>query len=218
MLMKEYGLRIFKGGFVLHSDGRRRAWTDDGVEEIPKRVGPLDATRGGVKAFSDPSRKRLELIAASAENEFRSMLTLTYHAKSEAWEDAPELNARVVRRSKRDLNRFLSSMRDCSARTSGSKSSRSAASCTITSCAKAKSRRHVSRSHGAGLPGNSMTRTRSGLRRRSNRFAVNWRHATTSAATWARHARSYYRPGSRLLADGGAAPEASGSRFSRMLS
>ena len=111
MLMKEYGLRIFKGGFVLHSDGRRRAWTDDGVEEIPKRVGPLNATRGGVKAFSDPSRKRLELIAASAENEFRSMLTLTYHAKSEAWEDAPELNARVVRRSKRDLNRFLSSMR-----------------------------------------------------------------------------------------------------------
>lgn len=111
MLMKEHGLRIFAGGFVLHSDGRRRAWTDDGVEEIPKRVGPLDATRGGVKAFSTASRKRLELIAASAANEFRSLLTLTYHARNEVWENAPERNAGVVRRSKRDLNRFLSSMR-----------------------------------------------------------------------------------------------------------
>lgn len=111
MLMKEHGLRIFAGGFVLHSDGRRRAWSDDGVEEIPKRFASADTTRGGVKAFSIASRKRLELIAASAANEFRSLLTLTYHALSESWETEPARNARVVRRSKRDLNRFLSALR-----------------------------------------------------------------------------------------------------------
>lgn len=111
MLMKEHGLRIFAGGFVLHSDGRRRAWSDDGVEEIPKRFATEVATRGGVKAFSTASRKRLELITASAANAFRSLLTLTYHARSESWETEPARNARVVRRSKRDLNRFLSAMR-----------------------------------------------------------------------------------------------------------
>ncbi|MFN8588740.1 MAG: hypothetical protein U0704_13180 [Candidatus Eisenbacteria bacterium] len=111
MLMKEHGLRILAGGFALHSDGRRRAWSDDGVEEIPKRSTLAETTRGGVKAFSIASRKRLELIAASAANEFRSLLTLTYHALSESWETEPARNARVVRRSKRDLNRFLSAMR-----------------------------------------------------------------------------------------------------------
>jgi hypothetical protein len=55
--------------------------------------------------------KRLELVAASATNEFRSLLTLTYHAQCEAWEDDASRNGRIVLRSKRDLNRFLSSMR-----------------------------------------------------------------------------------------------------------
>ena len=111
MLMKEHGLRIFAGGFVLHSDRRRRAWSEEGVEEIIGGLGSMEVTRGSVGVFSIASRKRLELIAASAANEFRTMLTLTYHACSETWEDDSERNARVVRRSKRDLNRFLSGTR-----------------------------------------------------------------------------------------------------------
>ena len=108
--MKEHGLRIFAGGFVLHGDGRRRYWSKDGVEEIEKREQGR-GRRGGVKAFSETSRKRLELIAASASNEFRSLLTLTYHARAEAWEDDATPNGRIVARSKRDLNRFLTTMR-----------------------------------------------------------------------------------------------------------
>ncbi len=97
MLMKEHGLRIFAGGFVLHSDGRERYWSDEGIEEIRKRGGEREAKRGGVKGFSIVSRKRLELITASAANEFRSLLTLTYHARAEAWEDDAARNGTCQR-------------------------------------------------------------------------------------------------------------------------
>jgi hypothetical protein len=111
MLMKEHGLRIFAGGLVLHGDRRRRMWSEVGVEEIEKQRYRERRGRGRVKAFSEPSRKRLELIAASAVNGFRSLLTLTYHALAKAWEDDADRNGRVVKRSKRDLNRFLTVMR-----------------------------------------------------------------------------------------------------------
>lgn len=111
MVMKEHGLRIFAGGFALHGDRRRRYWSKEGVEEIVKLEYGRGGRRAGVRAFSEASRKRLELIAASAAVEFRSMLTLTYHAKAEAWEDDAARNGRIVTRSKRDLNRFLTTMR-----------------------------------------------------------------------------------------------------------
>ncbi len=85
---------------------------DSGVEEIRKREFEREAKRGGVKAFSTASLRRLELISASAANHFRSLVTLTSHTLTEAWEDDAARNARVVRRSKRDLNRFLSATRD----------------------------------------------------------------------------------------------------------
>jgi hypothetical protein len=111
MIMKEHGLRIFAGGFDLHGDRRRRFWNNAGVEEIEKLRYREGGQRGSVKAFSEASRKRLELIAASATNEFRSLLTLTYHARCEAWEDDAGRNGRIVSRSKRDLNRFHSALR-----------------------------------------------------------------------------------------------------------
>ena len=111
MLMREHGLRIFAGGVVLHGDRRERFWSKDGVEEFVKHKFPRRGRRGRVRAFSEASRKRLELIAASAVNGFRSLLTLTYHALAEAWEEDAERNGRVVQRSKRDLNRFLTVMR-----------------------------------------------------------------------------------------------------------
>jgi hypothetical protein len=110
MLMKEHGLRIFAGGIVLHGDRRARYWSDQGAEEIVKHEG-RKGRRGRVKAFSEPSRKRLELIAASAATVFRSLMTLTYHARAEAWEDDAARNGRIAHRSKRDLNRFLTVMR-----------------------------------------------------------------------------------------------------------
>lgn len=111
MMMKEHGLRIFAGGIDLHGDRRRRSWSEVGVEEIEKLQYRERGPRGRVKAFSEASRKRLELIAASATNQFRSLLTLTYHARCEAWEDDAARNGRIACRSKRDLNRFLSAMR-----------------------------------------------------------------------------------------------------------
>jgi hypothetical protein len=42
---------------------------------------------------------------------FKSLVTLTYHAETESWEDADGRNLRVVRRSKHDLNRFLNCLR-----------------------------------------------------------------------------------------------------------
>ena len=49
-------------------------------------------------------------MAANAAVAFRTHLTLTYHANVERWEEDGERNARVARRSKRDLNRFLSAL------------------------------------------------------------------------------------------------------------
>jgi hypothetical protein len=50
-------------------------------------------------------------VAANAAVAFRTHMTLTYHANVERWEEDGERNARVARRSKRDLNRFLSALR-----------------------------------------------------------------------------------------------------------
>lgn len=111
MLMREHGLRIYAGGIVLHSDRRKRVWSKDGIEEFFKPTGRPPRGRGRIKAFTEASRKRLELIAASAGTPFKSLLTLTYHARTEAWEDDAARNGRIVARSKRDLNRFLSAMR-----------------------------------------------------------------------------------------------------------
>jgi hypothetical protein len=50
-------------------------------------------------------------VAANLAGGFRSLLTLTYHAQLESWEDDAARNGRIVARSKRDLNRFLSALR-----------------------------------------------------------------------------------------------------------
>jgi hypothetical protein len=55
--------------------------------------------------------RNLAFVAANAGVEFRSHLTLTYHAVNESWEDDQGRNRRIVNRSKRDLNRFLKAMR-----------------------------------------------------------------------------------------------------------
>ncbi len=55
--------------------------------------------------------RRLEFIAANVAAAFCSQITLTYHAEVETWENGGARNGRIARRSKRDLNRFLSCLR-----------------------------------------------------------------------------------------------------------
>jgi hypothetical protein len=51
------------------------------------------------------------MVAANVGGSFRTHLTLTYHAVAIEAEDERARNLRIARRAKRDLNRFLSSMR-----------------------------------------------------------------------------------------------------------
>ena len=107
--MRDYGLQVLRHGIAYHSDRRRR---------VPGRAALLGKDkkprwpreRGAVRGFSQASQRRLEFIAANAGTRFRSLLTLTYHAPGESWAD-PARNGLVAKRSKADLNRFLSCLR-----------------------------------------------------------------------------------------------------------
>lgn len=64
-----------------------------------------------MREFSPASAKGLAFVAANAATGFRSLLTLTYHAVGDEWVSDEARNLAVVKRSKTDLNRFLSAMR-----------------------------------------------------------------------------------------------------------
>jgi len=112
--MKGHGLLICQHGVALHSERRRRAVLPS-REAWRRLLGR--AERGEwkrvrrVRAFSEPSRRGLEFIATNVAVRFRLLLTLTYQAEVEGWEDDAARNARIALRSKCDLNRFLSSLR-----------------------------------------------------------------------------------------------------------
>jgi hypothetical protein len=111
MLMKSYGLRVFEAGFILRRDGWRLIEIDDGSLRLVRFGSPTRGDRGAIRAFSHGSRRRLEFIAANASAAFRTIVTLTYHAKHGTWEGDGARNLRIVKRSKRDLNRFLTCVR-----------------------------------------------------------------------------------------------------------
>lgn len=103
-----YGIRVLRQGIEVRPDNRHR--DVNGVPfVIPVRVSPFQE-RGEIKAFSRASARRLEFRAANTGVEFRSLITLTYRAVME-WESDEERNRAIVRRSKRDLNRWLSCLR-----------------------------------------------------------------------------------------------------------
>jgi hypothetical protein len=107
--VRDYGLQVLSHGINYHSDRRVRVYgTGVPIEVPPYRGRPKE--RGRVRAFSKASQRRLEFIAANAGTLFKTLLTLTYHAPGESWADR-ERNWRVARRSKADLNRFLSCLR-----------------------------------------------------------------------------------------------------------
>ncbi len=109
--VKDYGLRVYGHGLHLHGDGRLRGKAGSGRVFI---VPPPKIVRGGLRrvaAFSRPSQRRFEFVAANVTGGFRTHLTLTYHANLVEWEDDGARNGRIAQRSKADLNRFLSCLR-----------------------------------------------------------------------------------------------------------
>lgn len=104
------GLRVYPHGIVYQSDRRIRVKTQFVGDVIIGAYRAKDTRRGPIKAFSCASLKRLAFVFANAGVELRSLVTLTYHAASDQWND-PERNKRIVERSKKDLNRFLTAMR-----------------------------------------------------------------------------------------------------------
>jgi hypothetical protein len=79
---------------------------------MPKPLrGARGRRRGAIRAFSVASARGLAFVTANAAVAFRSLLTLTYHASGGEWGDDGTRNLAVVKRSKGDLNRFLSALR-----------------------------------------------------------------------------------------------------------
>ena len=106
-----YGMRVFRNGIDFRSDRRKRLQPKAFrhiIDEVRRRA---PGYRGEIKAFSRASQRRLAFVFANVGTRFRSLVTLTYHAVAESWEDDGARNRRIVSRSKRDLNRFLTAMR-----------------------------------------------------------------------------------------------------------
>ena len=110
MEQADYGLTIHPHGVVLNSDRRPRAVTDDG-EVVAVALAKGSGRRGSIGSFSRASQRKLAMKAANVPATFASLLTLTYHGLTRDGEAEDVRNLRVIRWAKRDLNRFLSSMR-----------------------------------------------------------------------------------------------------------
>jgi hypothetical protein len=106
-----YGMRVFRNGIDFRSDRRKRLGSKAFKHIIDERRRPAAAYRGEIKAFSRASQRRLAFVFANVGTPLRSLITLTYHAVAESWEDDGARNQRIVKRSKADLNRFLTAMR-----------------------------------------------------------------------------------------------------------
>lgn len=106
-----YGLKVYKQAVELRSDGRPRVELVRGYRVVDRWRRRHIPPRGKIRAWSPASAKRLAIVALNADVAFRSHVTLTYRARTEAWESGPERNLRVVRASKADLHRFLRSTR-----------------------------------------------------------------------------------------------------------
>lgn len=110
--MDDYGMQLFRRGIVFHSDRRpRRKSILGGSYLLPVKM-PTRRTRGIIRAFSRASQKRLSFVLMNATAEFQSFVGLTYHALTETWESDEQRNRRVVKSTKRDLNRFLTALRE----------------------------------------------------------------------------------------------------------
>ena len=101
-----YGLRIYRFGVELKSDGRKRERLPGGHRVIVQEKG-RSHFRGKIRAWSLASARRLAFITANADLFFGSHITLTYRARQAEWESSGERNRRYVGRCREDRHRFL---------------------------------------------------------------------------------------------------------------
>lgn len=107
----KYGMRLYRNGIELESDGRRRERLPGRRSLIVKQ--PKRATyRGKIAAWSKASARRLAFISANVELLFASHLTLTYRARQESWETGTERNLRIIEQCREDRHRFLRCLRN----------------------------------------------------------------------------------------------------------
>jgi hypothetical protein len=109
--MQDYGVEVYRYGAIFHGDGRKRRVGPLGWRYIEAPPESRSRYRGVIRAFSRASQRNLEFAAANVAGTFHALLTLTYHANVESWENDASRNHRIAARSKRDLNRFLTRMR-----------------------------------------------------------------------------------------------------------
>jgi len=107
VFMQEYGVQVYPAGFVFHREGRRGLTP----EERPRGRRAQRGDRAAITKLSRASKKGLEFICANGSAAFRSLVTLTYHARREAGESDAGRNERIAARCKQDLNRFLTTLR-----------------------------------------------------------------------------------------------------------
>jgi hypothetical protein len=105
-----YGMRLYRYGIELRSDGRRRERLPGG-HVVVVRQRRRSSFRGKIRAWSEGSARRLAFIAANADLFFGCHMTLTYRAAQESWETVGDRNRRFVQRCKADLHRFLRALR-----------------------------------------------------------------------------------------------------------
>jgi hypothetical protein len=80
MSRAEYGLRVYRSGVELKSDGRKRDKLPGGHKAIV-RSERRSTFRGKIRGWSLASAKRLAFILANADLFFRAHLTLTYRGR-----------------------------------------------------------------------------------------------------------------------------------------
>ena len=102
-----YGLRLFRNGVELRGDGRRRFRRGRACEWGVEYAKIPHGARGRIGGWSEASARRLAFVTANVDSAFKSLLTLTYRARADAWESNAERNRRVIRRSQADRHRFL---------------------------------------------------------------------------------------------------------------
>lgn len=109
--MKDYGVRVYAQGVDFRMDNRRRDLKGEAFV-IPLRLqNAAHRRRGLISGLSKSSAKRLEFVAANVGTPLTTLLTLTYRENPVEGESDEARNLRVARRSKADLNRFLTCVR-----------------------------------------------------------------------------------------------------------
>lgn len=109
--MKDYGVRVYRQGVDFKQDRRPRDYKGEAFV-IPLRLHHASQVRrGAISGLSKMSARRLEFIAANVATALTTILTLTYRENAGEGESDEQRNYRVAKRSKLDLNRFLTCVR-----------------------------------------------------------------------------------------------------------